>query len=60
MANPELTYPQRKDLMEAFIPENVQTESDIAQYFESGEQAIAAYIQQVTDQYCSRQIYNWA
>lgn len=59
-ANPELTYSQRKELMESFIPEHLQTESEIAQFFEGGEQAVAAYIQQVTDQFCSRQIYNWA
>jgi hypothetical protein len=60
VANPELTYAQRKELMAGFVPENVQSEAEIAQYFEGGEQEVAAFIQQVRDQFCSRQIYDWA
>lgn len=59
-ANPNLTYPERKALMEQFVPENIQTESEIAQFFESGDKAIAAFVQQVSDDHCSQQIYDWA
>lgn len=59
-ASPTLTLAERKELMANFIPENVQSEAEIAQYFESGGDAVAQYIQQVADQHCSRQIYSWA
>jgi acetyl-CoA carboxylase/biotin carboxylase 1 len=60
LANPDLTYPERKDLMEQFLPEEIRSESQIAQYFENGERAIADFLQQVRDRYCSNQIYQWA
>jgi acetyl-CoA carboxylase/biotin carboxylase 1 len=60
LANPDLTFPERKELMEQFLPEHVQSESEIAQYFENGEEVIAEFIQQVRDQFCSKQIYQWA
>lgn len=60
VASPTLTYAERKQLMEEFIPENLQTESEIAQFFETGEDAVADFVQQVADRHCSTQIYSWA
>jgi acetyl-CoA carboxylase/biotin carboxylase 1 len=60
LANPELTYPERKEHMEKFLPDHIRSESEIAEYFENGEDVIAAYIQQVKDQACANQIYRWA
>jgi acetyl-CoA carboxylase/biotin carboxylase 1 len=60
LANPDLTYPQRRELIEQFVPQHIRTEAEIAQFFENGERAIADFLQQVRDRYCSNQIYQWA
>jgi len=60
LANPELSYPERKALMARFLPEHIRSESEIAEYFENGEDVITAFIQQVKDQACANQIYRWA
>jgi len=60
VANPDLTWPERQELLAQFLPGNVRSESEIAEFLESQEDAVAGFIQQVKDDFCSRQIYKWA
>jgi acetyl-CoA carboxylase/biotin carboxylase 1 len=60
VANPELSWPERQELLAQFLPGHIRSESEVAEYLESEENAVAAFIQQVRDEFCSRQIYKWA
>lgn len=59
-ANPALTYPERKSMLDAFIPSDLSSDSEVAAFIEKSGDQIESFVQSVRDGYCSDSIVSWA
>ena len=59
-ANPNLTYPERKVLLEQFISTELVADNEIAAYIENSADAIETFVQGVRDEFCASSILSWA
>ena len=59
-ANPSLTYPERKALVEEFIPQDLTSDTEVAAFIEQGGDSLETFVQGVKDGYCSDTIVSWA
>ncbi|ADV22983.1 Acetyl-CoA carboxylase, putative [Cryptococcus gattii WM276] len=59
-ANPRLTYPQRKELLQQFVPAELSSDSEVAAYIEKSGETIESFIQGVRDEWCSDTLVSWA
>lgn len=60
-ANPDLTYPERKAILEDFVQvDSSAADDEISSFFERSGDEIEALVQQVKDEYCSDSIISWA
>lgn len=60
-ANPELTFPERKAILEDFISvEHATADEEVSAFLESAGDEMEALVQQVRDEYCSDSIISWS
>ncbi|ORY24232.1 hypothetical protein BCR39DRAFT_335255 [Naematelia encephala] len=59
-ANPSLTFPERKEYFEQFVPAEARTDYDIALFIEGAQDAMDDFVQQARDAYCADSIVSWA
>ena len=59
-ANPALSYPDRKALVEEFIPQELSTDTEVAAFIEQAGESLETFVQGVKDGYCSDTIVSWA
>ncbi|WRT69229.1 uncharacterized protein IL334_006213 [Kwoniella shivajii] len=59
-ANPDLTYPERKELLSQFIPTELGSDSDVAAYIEKQGEAVENFVQSIRDEYCAETLVSWA
>lgn len=60
VANPSLTYPERKALLADFVPEGLVTDTEVAGYIEKNGESIEQFVQAVKDEWCADSILTWA
>lgn len=59
-ADPSLSFPQRKGLLDEIIPARLAKDQDVAMWIESNWTEVEAAVRSVRDSYCSESILSWA
>jgi acetyl-CoA carboxylase/biotin carboxylase 1 len=59
-ANPDLSYPERKEMYDQLVPGDLGSDAEIAAFLERSGDSIEEYIQQVRDAYCADNVVSWA
>jgi acetyl-CoA carboxylase/biotin carboxylase 1 len=59
-ANPALSYPERKSLLENFVPTELGADNEVAAYIEKAGDEIEAYVQQVKDAWVAETVMGWS
>jgi acetyl-CoA carboxylase/biotin carboxylase 1 len=59
-ANPDLTYPQRKAILQDFVTVDTTDDAQLSAFFEQSGDEIESLIQQVKDEFCSDSIISWS
>jgi acetyl-CoA carboxylase/biotin carboxylase 1 len=59
-ANPNLSYTERKQLLDEFVPAELSSDSEVAAFIEKSGDLIEAYVQSVKDAWCAENILQWA
>ena len=59
-ANPNLTYPERKELLAELVPSELSSDSEVAAFIERSGDIIESFVSSVRDAYCSDSIFSWA
>lgn len=59
-ADPNLSFPQRKGLLQEIIPARLAKDQDVAMWIESNWTEVEAAVRSVRDSYCSESILSWA
>ncbi|RSH85904.1 acetyl-coenzyme-A carboxylase [Apiotrichum porosum] len=59
-ANPNLTYPERKEMFEQLVPTELTDDAEVAAFLEKSGDAVEDFVQQVRDAYCSDNVVAWA
>jgi len=60
IANPTLTYPERKSLMEELVAPELSSDSAVAGFIEKSGDLVESFVQSVRDAFCSDSILSWA
>ena len=53
-------YPERKAMLEEFVPTELVADNEVAAYIEKSGDAIESYVQQVKDAWVADTILGWA
>ncbi|GMK57121.1 hypothetical protein CspeluHIS016_0309610 [Cutaneotrichosporon spelunceum] len=59
-ANPDLTYPERKELLAQLLPSEHSNDAAVAAFLEKSGDAVEDFVQQIRDDYCASNIVSWA
>ncbi len=60
-ANPELTYPERKAILEDFVTVGTSAaDEEVSAFLEGAGDEMEALVQQVRDEFCSESIISWS
>jgi acetyl-CoA carboxylase/biotin carboxylase 1 len=59
-ANPNLTYPERKEMYNQLLPSELSGDAEIAAFLERSGESIEDYVQEVRDAYCAENVVAWA
>ncbi|KAK4687240.1 acetyl-CoA carboxylase / biotin carboxylase 1, partial [Tremellales sp. Uapishka_1] len=60
LANPNLSYAERKTLLSEFVPEELEADNEVAAFIEKSGENIEAFVQTVRDEFCADSLVSWA